>query len=137
VSVIWFAMQAVDNAHILFMLSLSQQYAEGGASSAELFGALGALARSSRVWAHYTELLVVEIWFFVFYGLLFRLWLVPRLLAGFGLLMVLVHAGAITLPMFIGYSGLPPLGVSLGLSHLVVGGWLVAKGFDESEESIA
>jgi hypothetical protein len=41
------------------------------------------------------------------------------------------------LPMFIGYSGLPPLGVSLGLSHLVVGGWLVAKGFDESQESIA
>jgi hypothetical protein len=137
VSVIWFAMQAVDNAHILSMLSLSQRYAEGGASSTELFGALGALARSSRVWAHYTELLVVEIWFLVFYGLLFRLSLVPRLLAGFGLLMVLVHAGAITLPMFIGYSGLPPLGVSLGLSHLVVGGWLVAKGFDESQESIA
>src|SRR2546423_3044829 len=50
VSVIWFSMQAVDNAHILSMLSLSQQYAEAGASNPELFGALGALARASRRW---------------------------------------------------------------------------------------
>ena len=132
VSVIWFSMQAVDNTHILSMLSLSQRYAEGGASNAELFGALAASARSSRVWAHYTELLVVETWFFVFYGVLFRLSLVPRPLAGFGLLMVIVHAAAITLPMFIGYSSVPPLGVSLGLSHLALGSWLVAKGFDEA-----
>lgn len=134
-SVIWFSMQAVDNAHILSMLSLSQRYAEGGASNAELFGALGALARSSRRWAHYTELLVIETWFFVFYGLLFRLSLVPRPLAGFGLIMVIVHAAGITWPMFIGYSSVPPLGVSLALSHLALGSWLVAKGFDEGELS--
>ena len=129
VSVIWFSMQAVDNAHILSLLSLSQRYAEVGASNAELFGAVGALARSSRRWAHYTELLVIETWFLVFYGLLFRLSLVPRLLAGFGLIMVMVHAAGITMPMFIGYRSLPTLGVSLALSHLTLGGWLVAKGF--------
>lgn len=134
-SVIWFSMQAVDNAHILSMLSLSQRYAEGGASNAELFGALGALARSSRRWAHYTELLVIDTWFFVFYGLLFRLALVPRPLAGFGLIMVIVHAAGITLPMFIGYSSVPPLGFSLALSHLALGSWLVAKGFDEARRT--
>lgn len=139
VSVIWFAMQAVDNAHILTMLSLGQRYAEGGAANAELFGALGELARSSRVWAHYTELLVIEAWFLVLYGLLFRLSLVPRALAGFGLLMVLVHASGITMPRFIGYGSMPTLGFSLALSHLAVGGWLVAKGFDEGRrrEAIA
>jgi Domain of unknown function (DUF4386) len=84
-SVIWFSMQAVDNAHIMSLLSLSQRNAEGGAANAELFGALGTLARSSRRWAHYTELLVIEAWFFLFYGLLFRLSLVPRVLAGSGL----------------------------------------------------
>jgi hypothetical protein len=131
-SVLWFAMQAVDNAHILSMLSLSQRYAEGGASNAELFGALGALARSSRRWAHYTELLVIEAWFLVFYGLLFRLSLIPRLLAGFGLMMVIVHAAGITLPVFTGYGSMPTLGFALALSHLSVGGWLVAKGFDEA-----
>jgi hypothetical protein len=136
-SIIWFSMQAVDNAHILSMLSLSQRYTEGGASNAELFGALGALARSSRVWAHYTELLVIEAWFFVLYGLLFRLSLVPRALAGFGLIMVVAHAAGITMPMFIGYSSVPPLGVSLGLSHLALGSWLVAKGFDEGRVELS
>ncbi len=135
-SVIWFSMQAIDNAHILSMLSLSQRYAEGGALNAELFGALAALARSSRRWAHYTELLVIETWFFVFYGLLFRLSLVPRRLAGFGLIMVIVHAAGITLPMFIGYGSVPLLGFSLALSHLAMGSWLVAKGFDESRRTL-
>ena len=135
-SILWFAMQAVDNAHILAMLSLSQRYAEGGASNAELFGALGTLARSSRRWTHYTELLVIEAWFLVFYGLLFRLSLVPRLLAGFGLMMVILHAAGITLPMFTGYGSVPMLGFSLALSHLSVGGWLVAKGFDEARGTL-
>ena len=135
-SVIWFSMQAVDNAHILSMLSLSQRYAEGGASNPDLFGALGALARSSRRWAHYTELLVIETWFFGFYGLLFRLELVPRPLAGFGLIMVIVHAAGITLPMFMGYGSVPPLGFSLALSHVALGSWLVAKGFDETRRTL-
>jgi hypothetical protein len=131
-SVSWFSIQAIDNAQILSMLSLSQQYAEEGTSNAELFEAFGAMARSSRRWAHYTELLVIEAWFLVFYGLLFRLSLVPRPLAGFGMIMVMVHAAGITLPMFIGYGSMPSLGFSLALSHLALGSWLVARGFDES-----
>ena len=131
VSVLWFAMQAVDNVHILSLLSLSQRYAEEGASNAELLRALGAAARSTRRWAHYTELLVIESWFFVFYGLLFRLSLVPRPLAGLGLLMVLVHAAGITLPTFLGHDSIPAMAYSLALSSLAVNGWLLAKGFDE------
>jgi Domain of unknown function (DUF4386) len=130
-SIIWFSMQAVDNMHILSMLSLSQQYAEGGASNAELFGALATAVRSSRVWAHYTELLVIDIWFFMFYSILFRFSLVPRVLAGFGLVMVIVHTIAITLPMFLDYSRVLVLAYSLALSHLAMGTWLVVKGFNE------
>jgi hypothetical protein len=130
-SVIWFSMQAVDNVHILSMLSLSQQYAQGGASNAELFGALATAVRSTRVWAHYTELLVIDTWFFVFYSLLFRFSLVPRALTGFGLIMVIVHTTAITLPMFLGYNRVLVLAYSLALSHLAVASWLVVKGFEE------
>ncbi len=130
-SVIWFSMQAVDNAHILSILSLSQQYAQEGTSNAGLFGVIGAAARSTRIWAHYTELLVIDIWFFVFYSMLFRFALVPRALAGFGLIMVIVHTTAITLPKFIGYSSVPALGVALAVSHLALGAWLVVKGFGE------
>ena len=130
-SIIWFSMQAVDNIHILSMLSLSQQYAERGASNAELFGALATTVRSTRVWAHYTELLVIDTWFFVFYSLLFRFSLIPRALAGFGLIMVIVHAAAIPLPMFLDYNRVMVLAYSLTLSYLAVGTWLVVKGFDE------
>jgi hypothetical protein len=130
-SIIWFAVQAVDNIHILSMLSLSQQYAEGGASNAELFGTLATAVRSTRVWAHYAELLVIDTWFFVLYSLLFRFSLVPRALAGFGLIMVIVHTTAIPLPMFLGYSRVLVLAYSLALSHLALGTWLVLKGFEE------
>jgi hypothetical protein len=130
-SIIWFSMQAVDNIHILSMLSLSQQYTQGGAVNAELFGALATAVSSTRRWAHYTELLVIDCWFFMFYCLLFRLSLVPRPLAGFGLIMVLVHTAAITLPPFIGYSNVLVLAYSLALSYLAVGSWLVVKGFEE------
>jgi Domain of unknown function (DUF4386) len=128
-SVLWLSMQAVDNAHIMSMLSLSQRYAELGAASPELLGTLAQLARSSRRWMHYTELLAIEGWFLVFYAVLFRCGLVPRPLAAFGMLMVLLHAAGITLPMFIGYGSMPQLAVSLGLSHLALAGWLVVRGF--------
>lgn len=130
-SIIWFSMQAVDNIHILSMLSLSQQYAQGGTSNAELFGALATALRSTRRWAHYTELLVIDTWFFVLYSLLFRFALVPRALAGFGLIMVIVHTAAIPLPTLLGYSSVLVLAYSLALSYLAVGTWLVVKGFAE------
>ncbi len=56
-SVAMFSLQAVDNAHILSMLSLSQQYTQVG-SPIELFQTLAAVVGSTRMWAHYTELLI-------------------------------------------------------------------------------
>jgi hypothetical protein len=50
-----------------------------------------------------------------------------------GLLAVAVHLVSIPLPMFIGYQAVPPLGASLAISQLLVGGWLIAKGFTPSE----
>jgi hypothetical protein len=131
VSVIWFSMQAVDNAHILSMLSLSQQYAEGGASNSELFQTLGVVVRSTRRWVHYTELLVIDAWVFVLYSILYRFRLVPRALAAFGLITVIIHTTGITLPMFLGYPNVPLMGFSLALSHVALALWLLVKGFDE------
>jgi hypothetical protein len=34
--------------------------------------------------------------------------------------------------MFIGYQSIQPLGASLAVSHLLVGGWLIAKGFSST-----
>ena len=70
-SVIMFTVQAVDNAHILSMLSLSQQYVQSGGPD-ELFQTLAAVVGSTRRWAHFTELLVIDAWIFLLYISLYR-----------------------------------------------------------------
>jgi hypothetical protein len=130
-SVIWFSLQAVDNAHVLSMLSLSQEYAKAGAANADLFQGLGAVVGAARKWAHYTELLVIDGWMFVFYSLLWRSALAPRALTAFGLITVTLHTTGITLPLFLGYRSVMLMGVPLAVSHVAVALWLIVRGFDE------
>ena len=130
VSTIWFAVQAVDNAHILSLLSLSQRFAEGGAPNTEVLASLAAAARSTRRWMHYTELLVIDAWFLMLYGLFYRFSLVPRLLTGFGVAVALVHTAAITLPVFLGYPNVLVLAYLMPVSHLALAGWLLVKGIE-------
>src|SRR2546426_79895 len=133
VSAIMFSLQAVDNAYLLSMLTLSKQYVDEGARG-ELVRAMAMAVRSTRRWIHYSELLSIEAWIFVFYSLLYRAALVPRALSVFGLLTVVCHFTGIVLPFFLGYSSVVALGVPMGLSHLGVALWLVIKGFEEPVE---
>ena len=135
VSVIMFLMQAVDNVHILSMLSLSQQYAQAGGPD-ELFQTLAAVVGSTRRWAHYTELLVIDAWIFLLYSFLYRFALVPRALAAFGLITVLLHFTGIPLPGFIGYSIVTLMGVPMALSHIALALWLLIKGFKEHDRPL-
>ncbi|MEW6736184.1 MAG: DUF4386 domain-containing protein [Acidobacteriota bacterium] len=130
VSVIMFSLQAVDNVHLISMLSLSEQYVKAGGSE-ELFQTLSVVVRSTRRWAHYSELLIIDTWIFLLYSLLYRFRLVPRVLAGFGLITVLLHFTAIPLPLLLGYSSVTLLGVPMAFSHISLAIWLLAKGLDE------
>ena len=130
VGVIMFSLQAVDNTHVLSMLSLSQQYARAGGPD-ELFQTLAAVVGSTRRWAHYSELLVIDWWIFVLYSLLYRFALVPRVLAAFGLITVMLHFTGIPLPLFLGYRGVMLMGVPMALSHITLASWLMAKGFED------
>jgi hypothetical protein len=127
---VMFVLQAVDNIHVLSMLSLSQQYAQTGGPD-ELFQTLAAVVGSSRRWAHFTELLLIDCWIFSFYSVLYRFVLVPRVLAAFGLITVMLHFTGIPLRGFLGYNLVTPMGVPMALSHITLALWLVAKGFDE------
>jgi hypothetical protein len=130
VSVIMFLLQAVDNVHVLSMLSLSQQYVQAGGPD-ELFQTLAAAVGSTRRWAHFTELLVIDCWIFLLYSILYRFRLVPRALAAFGLITVMLHFAGIPLLGFLGYSIMTPMGVPMALSHIALAIWLMTKGFDE------
>jgi hypothetical protein len=129
-SAIMFCLQAVDNAHLMSMLSLSQEYVQRTGSD-EAFQTLSAIVRATRRWTHYAELLVIDSWIFALYALLYRFAVVPRWLSAFGLITVLLHFAAIPLPLLLGYSGLTPLGVPMALSHITLAIWLIVKGFEE------
>lgn len=133
-SVIMFVGQAVDNIHVLSMLSLSHQYLQAGGPDA-LFRTLAAVVGSTRRWAHYTELFVIDGWMFLLYNTLYRSALVPRALAVFGLITVLLHFTGIPLRGFLGYSLVTPMGVSMALSQIALAFWLLAKGFGESDRA--
>lgn len=129
-SVIMFVLQAVDNAHVLSMLSLSQQYAQAGGPE-ELFQTLATVVGSTRRWAHYTELLAIDGWIFLLYTILYRSGMVPRALAAFGLITVMLHFTGIPVRRFLGYDPVTLMGASMALSHIALAIWLVAKGLDE------
>ena len=127
-SVVMLLLQAVDNAHILTMLSLSEQVA-GAAGPAAPYGALATMAATTRRWVHYTELLAIDGWILLLYVTLQRLGLVPRELTMLGVLTVLLHLVAIPLRRFAGASPITWMGVPMAFSHVLLGAWLVAKGF--------
>jgi hypothetical protein len=127
-SVIMFVLQAVDNAHVLSMLSLSQRYAgEGGPE--ELFRTLATVVGSTRRWVHLTELLAIDAWIFLLYAMLYRHAAVPRPLAAFGLVTVLLHCTGIPLRGFFGYGPVTLMGASIAVSHVVLAIWLMIRGF--------
>ena len=129
-SVIMFSLQAVDNAHLMAMLSLSQEYVQSSGRD-EIFQTLSPIIRSTRIWSHYPELLAIDSWICALYGFLYRFALVPRVIAVFGLITVLLHFTAIPLPLFLGYGGVTLLGVPMAASHITLASWLIVKGFRE------
>ena len=130
-AVAMFTLQAVDNAHLLTMVSLSRRHlTEGGG---ELLVAMGALVRETRRWLHYTALLGIELWIGTLYGLLLCSGLVPRALALAGLTTVLLHFAGVVLPFWLGRPGVVPLAMAMGVAHLVLAWWLVTRGFRVAE----
>ena len=132
--VIMFVLQAIDNVHIMSMLSLSQQYVEAGAPAAQ-YEAIAFVVRSTRKWAHYPELFAIDFWIMLFQVTLLRFALVPRPLAAFSLVTMLLHFVAVPLPGFLGYGINTTLGVPMAAGLLAIALWLIAKGFPGRQES--
>ncbi|MFL6299557.1 MAG: DUF4386 domain-containing protein [Terriglobales bacterium] len=130
-----FTLQAVDNAHLLSMLSLSQQYSEAGPAKTELFQSLALIVGAARKWSHYSFLLVIGSWIFLLYSLLYLYRLVPRWLAVFGLLGAVGQIAGVTLR---GLWGFPPetrLAMPLAPAYICLAVWLIVKGFAEPRQT--
>src|SRR5579864_4323776 len=131
-----FALQAIDNAHILSMLSLSQAYAEAGAAKAEVFQALALVVGSARKWSHYSFLLVVGCWIFLLFSLLYRFRLVPRVLAAFGMIGAVLQIAGVSLRGLLGYPPETRLAIPLAPDYVLMAVWLMVKGFDERQRPL-
>lgn len=122
------ALQAVDNAHIMGMVSLSREYARTSGSPADLFQVTGAAVRATRTAVHFGVLLAVEAWMVLFYLAIWRAAWVPRWLAVFGVLTAALHAVGVTVPWLAGYPGIMPLAMPLAAGHVAVAAWLLTRG---------
>ena len=129
--VIMLVMQAADTVQIMSMLAMSQQFIEGG--SADGYQIAAASLRTTRRFAHYLELFAIDLWLMMFYSILLRFGLVPRLLAGFGLVTVAIQFFAVPLAGFLGYGINTNLGVPMAFGIVGVAGWLVVRGFARHE----
>lgn len=124
-----FALVAVESMTVMSMLSLSQAYANAGAPDAVLFEALRVVVGSARNWAHFTHLAVGGSTVFVLYAALYRLALVPRVLAALGMAVAVMQMIAVTMPFHgrpVAFAMLMPLAVT----HLALALWLMTKGFE-------
>ncbi|HVF29587.1 MAG TPA: DUF4386 domain-containing protein [Pyrinomonadaceae bacterium] len=126
------ALGAVESASVMSMLTLSKQYVDSTEVDARLFEVVGAVVRYGRYWAHYTHLLLGCFTVFIFYSILFRFALVPRVLVGIGMLAVLLQMTGLIMPFFgspVNFYLLAPM----GLCHLALTGWLIVKGFRDAK----
>jgi uncharacterized protein DUF4386 len=125
-----FSLQAVDNAHILTMLSLSQEYVSAGAAKAELFQGLALVVGASRKWSHYASLLTVGCWILLLFTLLYRFRLVPRALAVFGMLGAVLQIAGVSVRGLLGHPPETRLAMPLAPAYILVAVWLIIRGFD-------
>ena len=128
------AVAAVEQTTVMSMLSLSQAYAQAAAAERESIQGQRLLVASARNAAHYINLIVGGLMLLVFHLALYRSALVPRVLAAFGIAAALLQMAAVAMPLFgreIVFLMLAPV----GLVQLVLGLWLLARGFRQSPDA--
>ncbi len=130
VAVVTCAAGAVEQANVMSLVSLSRAYLTADAGSREAFRGLQVVVESARDWSHHVGLILAGASLATYYSTMFRLRLMPRLLAGYGLAATALQVIAIAMPFF----GRPVdflLLMPLALGEIVAAGWLIARGFSE------
>jgi hypothetical protein len=111
------------------MIALSLEYTKPGAPTA-LLDTLGALARSRRISAHFTNLVFAHATMLLLHVILYRFALVPRALAAAGIATAVVSTAAVTMPL-LGYGLVFLLILPMGLTSFALAIWLLVRGFAE------
>jgi Domain of unknown function (DUF4386) len=122
------ALAVVENAAVMSMVSVSEAYAKASAGDRSQLETVRVIVASARNWVHYMARMTDGLAIVVFYVAVYRLAVIPRLLAGFGVVAAALQIIAVGMPLFhrdVVFVLLAPL----GLCQLIVAIWLVARGF--------
>jgi hypothetical protein len=119
-----------EAAGVMSLVSVSQAYSNAGPSERDQLHAVRVVASSARNWAHYTARIVDGVTVFTFCAALYRSAVVPRAIAGLGLVAAPVMIAGVAMPFF-GRGVVFPMLAPLGLSQSILAVWLVARGFRE------
>ncbi len=128
----------VGTLGLLSLLSLSQEYASAAPQAASTFQVLGTLISAIRNWAGF----VFGVFFFclgaaMYYYVMYQSRLIPRWLSAWGLVGLALLFSMTLLIAFgertSGPSGMQVLlAIPLALQEMVLGVWLIVKGFNPS-----
>jgi Domain of unknown function (DUF4386) len=119
---------------LLSLLTLSQQFAAAGAADRMSLQAIAGALVSLHDHAGLLAVFAFCVGAFMYYTLLFQSRLVPRWLSGFGVVAIVLMTTACVLALFSGnrITSYIPLAAPILLQELVLGVWLIAKGFNPS-----
>jgi hypothetical protein len=123
----------VDIVGLLLLVTLSQEFVKAGISGDPYFQTLGTLLQAGREWANFVfGVSAFSVGALLYYAVLYQSKLIPRWLAGWGLLGA---ACSLSVAVFILF-GLAPyslpmmaLILPIALQEMVLAIWLILKGF--------
>lgn len=126
-----FAMQIISDLSPLLITSLSQEYLSVLNPDQSTFQALGSTLLAQRFWANQMVFLTYGLGTIIFYYSMYRLKLIPRFLSLWGM----IGAPLVLIDVVLDIYGMLPgvrFGFIMGLNEIVLGVWLVIKGFNPS-----
>ena len=127
-----FTMQIISDMSPLLLTTISEEFVVAGSADLSSFQALGSFLLAQRFWANQMVFITYGLGAVIFYYLLFQAKLIPRWLSGWGLIgapLVLIS----TMLTIFGFEPMLILGAQMGLNEIVLGIWLIVKGFNSSE----
>lgn len=133
-SVVGLATQVIESVATRDMLSMSLMYTTADAPK-EFLETLGPVARSTWSSAHFVNLMLGHIKAFVFFVILYRFALVPRVLGSIGMAATLLSTTAATIPL-LGYRFSYLMIAPAAVTQLALTLWLIVKGFEERHDQL-
>ena len=119
---------------LMSLLPLSQQFITAGAAARTSLQAIGDLLVSVHEHAALLGVFAFCLGAFMYYYLFFQSRLIPRWLSGFGIVAIILMMVACVLALFSGnlITSYIPLAAPIAVQEMVLGVWLIVKGFNPS-----